>query len=474
MLLARHLRRHRATWLSGRRGAGDWCSPPVPWPSALRPCCSPTIADLATELFGWLRDALAVPARCCSTPAGFALCACGRRGAGSSSAEGSGIPQAMAAAALARPGASRAAAGRPGARCGKVALTIDGAGGRRLDRPRGPDGPGRGRDHAGGGQLRRHRPGRAGWCSPGPPPGWPRRSTPRWPGSCSRSRRWPRNSSSGSAARSSAPVVLAGITGLALVGDYRYFGQTSAQLDSAAGLAGRAAVRDRRRRLLGGLFSLGRGRPWPRARHGLVAGVARRRTGLVRGWLRPRRGGAGRCSPMAMPTAPPTAGARTAGVRHDAAVVAAPLKLPQRRCCPRSAASRAACSHRHCRSAPGWGRLLPTSFCRSLDLRALSLLAMVAYFAGVVQAPLTAFVIVLEMSEGSRMVVPLDGDGVAGDGSLAIDLPASASTTCCRADTPCAGISPASGRAGHVDVRRRSPGFGSKRGPAHGNCARTA
>ena len=38
---------------------------------------------------------------------------------------------------------------------------------------------------------------------------------------------------------------------------------------------------------------------------------------------------------------------------------------------------------------------------------AVVLLAMVAYFSGVVQAPITAFVIVLEMTDSSAMTVPL-------------------------------------------------------------------
>lgn len=42
-----------------------------------------------------------------------------------------------------------------------------------------------------------------------------------------------------------------------------------------------------------------------------------------------------------------------------------------------------------------------------MPLGALGILAMVAYFAGVVQAPLTAFVIVFEMTSDTRMVVPL-------------------------------------------------------------------
>jgi H+/Cl- antiporter ClcA len=41
------------------------------------------------------------------------------------------------------------------------------------------------------------------------------------------------------------------------------------------------------------------------------------------------------------------------------------------------------------------------------NLQALSLLAMVAYFAGVVQSPLTAFVIVLEMTSDKGMTMPL-------------------------------------------------------------------
>ena len=76
---------------------------------------------------------------------------------------------------------------------------------------------------------------------------------------------------------------------------------------------------------------------------------------------------------------------------------------------------------------PALATVLPT-----LELRALSLLAMVAYFAGVVQAPLTAFVIVLEMSEGSRdgrshyMATALLATGAS---RLVCPIP---STMCCR------------------------------------------
>jgi len=68
--------------------------------------------------------------------------------------------------------------------------------------------------------------------------------------------------------------------------------------------------------------------------------------------------------------------------------------------------------------APALAFLLP-----SLDPRALGLLTMVGYFAGVVQAPLTAFVIVLEMTEDSRMVVPLMATALLAAGASRLVCP---------------------------------------------------
>jgi H+/Cl- antiporter ClcA len=45
------------------------------------------------------------------------------------------------------------------------------------------------------------------------------------------------------------------------------------------------------------------------------------------------------------------------------------------------------------------------------------LLAMVAYFSTVVQAPITAFVIVLEMTDSSAMTVPLMAAALIGYGT---------------------------------------------------------
>jgi H+/Cl- antiporter ClcA len=47
------------------------------------------------------------------------------------------------------------------------------------------------------------------------------------------------------------------------------------------------------------------------------------------------------------------------------------------------------------------------SFFHDAPLGAIMLLGMVSYFAGVVQAPITAFVIVTEMTDNHAMVVPL-------------------------------------------------------------------
>ena len=54
----------------------------------------------------------------------------------------------------------------------------------------------------------------------------------------------------------------------------------------------------------------------------------------------------------------------------------------------------------------GFGSNLSTIF-PDMQISALALLGMVAYFAGVVQAPITAFVIVFEMTNNHSMVVPI-------------------------------------------------------------------
>jgi H+/Cl- antiporter ClcA len=58
-----------------------------------------------------------------------------------------------------------------------------------------------------------------------------------------------------------------------------------------------------------------------------------------------------------------------------------------------------------------------------VDAQALSLLAMVAYFAGVVQSPLTAFVIVLEMTSDKGMTMPLMATALLAAGTSRLICP---------------------------------------------------
>ena len=51
------------------------------------------------------------------------------------------------------------------------------------------------------------------------------------------------------------------------------------------------------------------------------------------------------------------------------------------------------------------------------------LLGMVSYFAGVVQAPITAFVIVIEMTDNHAMVMPLMAAALIAYAASRADLP---------------------------------------------------
>jgi H+/Cl- antiporter ClcA len=57
------------------------------------------------------------------------------------------------------------------------------------------------------------------------------------------------------------------------------------------------------------------------------------------------------------------------------------------------------------------------------DPQTLALLAMVGYFAGVVQSPLTAFVIVLEMTSDRAMVMPLMATALLASGAARLVCP---------------------------------------------------
>ena len=301
MLLARHLRRHRATWLSRQgSGAGGWCSPSGAVAIGIAAVLFAHAADLATELFGWLREPLALPA-VVGDPAGVCLVRLGRpalvrRCAGQRHPAGDRRP------ALTRPGAPRALLGAR-VTIGKVALTVVGL---AVGASIGREGPtvqvGAAimlavAGFAGIGQVR-------GLVLAGAAAGVAAAFNTPLAGVVFAIEEMAKEFEHRISGPIVGAVVLAGITGLALVGDYRYFGQTTARSSAVAqdwlavplcGIVGG---------VLGGLFSLGV----------VTDGHAR-----AMGWSRhSSRGRSGSrpaaaspwpywaCSPTAMPTAPPT------------------------------------------------------------------------------------------------------------------------------------------------------------------------
>lgn len=414
MLLARHMRRHRATWLSRKVWRGRFVFTAGAVAIGIAAVLFAQAADLATELFGWLRERWPyLPLLI--TPLGFALCAWTAR-RWFVGAEGSGIPQAMAARR------SRDPAHREqllGARVtiGKVALTIMGL---AVGASIGREGPtvqvGASimlavASFAGLGQTR-------GLVLAGAAAGVAAAFNTPLAGVVFAIEEMAKEFEQRISGPVVGAVVLAGITGLALVGDYRYFGRTPAQLGSAqdwlavplCGIVGG---------VLGGLFSLGVV-TMATHRHGLVAALKSRPVWFAAG-----------CG-----LAVAVLGLLTDGYANGTAYTQAralleygtplpwwqaPLKLLATLLSSISGIPGGLFAPSLSVGAglgPALAAILP-----SLDLRALSLLAMVAYFAGVVQAPLTAFVIVLEMSEGSRMVVPLMATALLATGASRLICP---------------------------------------------------
>ena len=199
-----------------------------------------------------------------------------------------------------------------------------------------------------------------------------------------------------------AAIVAAGLTSLALLGDYTYFGTTAAKLGPIGWLA--VPVCGVTGGLLGGLFSrilieFGKGLPGIAGRtikgHPIVfatlcglgvalcglashdtiygTGYAQVRPLLDRGVPLPQSFGALKLTATALASISGIPG----GIFSPSLAVGA-----------------------------GIGFNLSTLF-PSTPVAALVLLGMVSYFAGVVQAPITSFVIVTEMTNDHAMVVPL-------------------------------------------------------------------
>ena len=200
-----------------------------------------------------------------------------------------------------------------------------------------------------------------------------------------------------------AAVIAAGLTSLAMMGNYAYFGTSPVSLTSGVGwlaipvcgVVGGAA---------GGLFSraviaMARGfaNPAGRAikRHplwfALVCGLAVALCGLASGDTIYGTGYTQVKTALESGTPLP---ASFGGLKLLATTFAAISGIPGGIFSPSLAVG------------AGLGSNLAPLF-SDVPLSALMLLGMVAYFAGVVQAPITAFVIVTEMTDNHSMVVPL-------------------------------------------------------------------
>ena len=414
MLFTRHLRRHRAIWLSGKVWRGRLVFTIGAVAIGIAAVMFAHAADLATDLFSWLRVRwpylpLAL------TPLGFGFCAWSAR-RWFEGAQGSGIPQAIAARRTRDPAHRQHLLGAR-VTLGKVGLTVLGLG---VGASIGREGPtvqvGASimlavAGIAGVGQVR-------GLVLAGAAAGVAAAFNTPLAGVVFAIEEMAKEFEHRISGPVVGAVVLAGITGLALVGDYRYFGRTAAQLGTAqdwlavplCGIIGG---------LLGGVFSLGVVTMATR-RHGLV--------GVIKSWPV--------CFAVACGLGVAVLGLLTDGyatgtayeqardlLEHGVAMPwwQAPLKLVATLLSSVSGIPGGLFAPSLSVGA-GLGPALAT-IVPQLDLRALSLLAMVAYFAGVVQAPLTAFVIVLEMSEGSRMVVPLMATSLLATGASRLICP---------------------------------------------------
>ena len=199
-----------------------------------------------------------------------------------------------------------------------------------------------------------------------------------------------------------AAIVAAGLTSLALLGDYTYFGTTSAKLGPIGWLA--VPVCGVIGGLLGGLFSrvlieFGRGLPG-------IAGIGIKRHPIIFATLCGL--GVAVCGLASHDTIYGTGYAQVrpllnhgvalpqsfGALKFTATALASISGIPGGIFSPSLAVG------------AGIGFNLSALF-PSTPVAALVLLGMVSYFAGVVQAPITSFVIVTEMTNDHAMVVPL-------------------------------------------------------------------
>lgn len=198
-------------------------------------------------------------------------------------------------------------------------------------------------------------------------------------------------------------VIVAGVASLAVLGDYTYFGHTAASLGFgegwiAVGVCGVAGG------LLGGLFShllilSSRGLPgrlgdFARERpiaFGAACGLTLAIIGLIAGGT---TYGTGYHEARKIVESTEAMPASYGALKFLATLVSYVSGIPGGIFSPSLAVG------------AGLGANLST-FMPYAPAAAVALLGMVAYFAGVIQAPITAFVIVMEMTDNHDMVLPL-------------------------------------------------------------------
>jgi H+/Cl- antiporter ClcA len=198
-------------------------------------------------------------------------------------------------------------------------------------------------------------------------------------------------------------VIIAGVTTLGLMGNYTYFGHTSAELEfgarwAAVGLCGVAGG------LLGGLFSavllaFARGLPGRSglflARHPVLFAALCGLTIAACGWLSDGSTyGTGYAQARSIVEGHSTLPASYTGLKLIANIVSYISGIPGGIFAPALAVG------------AGLGEWL-SHIVPSATSGAVVLLGMVAYFSGDVQAPITATVIVMEMTDNQRMTIPL-------------------------------------------------------------------
>lgn len=214
-------------------------------------------------------------------------------------------------------------------------------------------------------------------------------------------------------------VIVAGVLSLAVLGDYTYFGRTTAYLDLDQGwiavlMCGVAGG------LIGGLFSR------------LLIGASRGLPGQAGRLMRERPVAFAAACGFLLAVIGIASGSTTYGTGYEEAkrILEGTENLPE----TYGVLKMLATVISYVSGIPG-GIFAPSlavgaGFGMNLaELMpyappgAVVLLGMVGYFAGVVQAPITAFVIVLEMTGNNNMVLPLMATAIIGSGTSRLVCP---------------------------------------------------